>query len=255
MGLIIAANWKMHKTAAEAASFCRKLRLREGEFGGMEVLLCPPFTALAAAAVALEGSSIRLGAQNMSSEAQGAYTGEIAPSMLKEFGVSHVILGHSERRHLFGEDNALIRKKLERALDEGLTPILCIGETGAQREKGQTEPVLDQQLRAALEGLHRPGLGELIIAYEPVWAIGTGQAASPEDAAGAASLVRAIGESILGREVGSCLRVQYGGSVNADNIGSFVARPAVGGALVGGASLDADTFAALIVAAGEAAGC
>ncbi len=254
MELIIAANWKMHKTAAETAEFCAQLRLQEGRFSKVEVLLCPPFTALAAAAAALEGSTIKLGAQNISWEEKGAYTGEIAPRMLKEFGVSHVILGHSERRHIFGEDDTVIRKKLERALHEGLLPILCIGETEAQRSAKKTASVLERQLHAALEGLDPESVGKLVIAYEPVWAIGTGQAASPDDAAAAASLAHAVVEKILGDKVGSALRVQYGGSVNAGNIGGFVSLPPVNGALVGGASLEPDSFAALIVAAGEAAG-
>lgn len=255
MKLIIAANWKMHKTAAEAASFCNQLTLQEKKFTGVEVLVCPPFTALAATAAALEGSAVKLGAQNMSWEVKGAYTGEIAPQMLKEFGVGHVILGHSERRHIFGEDDAAIRKKLERALHDELVPILCIGETEEQRNRGETGAVLERQLRAALEGLEPENIKELIVAYEPVWAIGTGQAASPDDAADAASLARAVVEKILGSETGATLRVQYGGSVNADNIGGFVSLSPVNGALVGGASLQADSFAALIMAAREAAGC
>lgn len=254
MELIIAANWKMHKTAAETVIFCEQLKRRENEFGGVEVLLCPPFTALAPAASALEGSAIRLGAQNMSWEEQGAYTGEIAAPMLKEFGVSHVILGHSERRHIFGEEDSDIRKKLERALQAGLVPILCVGETEAQRKNGETGAVLERQLRAALEGLKGEKVKEMIIAYEPVWAIGSGQAASPGDAADAASLVRRVAEKYLGGGARGALRVQYGGSVNAGNIGSFVSLPPVNGALVGGASLEVDTFAALVVAAGEAAG-
>lgn len=253
MKLIIAANWKMHKTAAEAASFCNQLTLQEKKFTGVEVLVCPPFTALAATAAALEGSAVKLGAQNMSWEEKGAYTGEIAPRMLKEFGVSHVILGHSERRHIFGEDDTVVRKKLERALQEGLTPILCIGETEAERSAGKTESVLERQLRAALEGLAPESAGGLVVAYEPVWAIGTGQAASPDDAAAAAALARAVVGKLCGPEVGSTLRVQYGGSVNADNIGSFVSLDPVNGALVGGAGLEPDSFAALLAAAAETA--
>ncbi|MDI9457432.1 MAG: triose-phosphate isomerase [Dethiobacteria bacterium] len=255
MGLIIAANWKMHKTAAETVSFCNRLLPQEKYFQGIEVLICPPFTALAAAAAALEGSSIKLGAQNMSWEEEGAYTGEIAPQMLKEFRVSHVILGHSERRHIFGEDDATIRKKFQRALYDELVPILCIGETEDQRNRGETEAVLERQLRAVLEGLEPGSIKELVVAYEPVWAIGTGRAASPSDAAAAASLVRAVVEKIFSSETGPTLRVQYGGSVNANNIGSFVALSPVNGALVGGASLEVDSFAALITAAKEAAGC
>jgi len=255
MGLIIAANWKMHKTAAETAAFCSELKQREKELRGVDVLICPPFTALAAAAVALEGSGIKLGAQNMFWEVKGAFTGEIAPVMLKEFGASHIIIGHSERRHILGEDDAVVRKKLETALNHELTPLLCIGETEEQRSRGETGAVLERQLRTALEGLEPRALKDLVVAYEPVWAIGTGRAASPDDAAAAAALVRQVVEKVLGSEAAAALRVQYGGSVNAGNIGSFTALSSVNGALVGGASLEVDSFAALILAAKEAAGC
>lgn len=255
MKLIIAANWKMHKTAAETTAFCNELKRREKEFQGVEVLVCPPFTALSAAAAALQGSTIKLGAQNMFWEEKGAFTGEIAPAMLKEFGVSHVILGHSERRHIFGEDDAAIRKKLEAALDHQLTPLLCIGETEVQRNRGETDAVLERQLRTALEGLEPRVVKSLIVAYEPVWAIGTGRAASPDDAESAAALARRVVEKVLGSETAAALRIQYGGSVNANNIGSFTALPSINGALVGGASLEVDSFAALIIAAKEAGGC
>ncbi len=255
MELIIAANWKMHKTAAETAAFCSGLKKREAEFRGVEVLICPPFTALAAAAAALEGSGIKLGAQNMFWEEKGAYTGEIAPAMLKEFGVSHIIIGHSERRHIMGEDDTAVHKKLMTALAHDLTPLLCIGETGEQRSSGETEAVLERQLRTALEGPGRPAPGDLVVAYEPVWAIGTGKAASPGDAASASDLVRRVVGSILGGVGASALRVQYGGSVSAANIGSFIALTQVNGALVGGSSLEVGSFADLILAAKEAAGC
>ncbi len=255
MKLIIAANWKMHKTAAETTAFCNELKKREAEFRGVEVLICPPFTALAAAAAALEGSSIKLGAQNMFWEEKGAFTGEIAPEMLREFGVSHIIIGHSERRHIMGEDDAAVRKKLMTSLDNEFTPLLCIGETGEQRSSGETDAVLERQLRTALEGLEPLALKNLVVAYEPVWAIGTGKAASPDDAAAASDLARQVVASILGDEIAAALRVQYGGSVSAANMGSFTALPQINGALVGGASLKVDSFAALILAAKEAEGC
>ncbi len=255
MRLIIAANWKMHKTAAETADFCSELKTREKEFQGVELLICPPFTALASAAAALEGSSIKLGAQNMFWESKGAFTGEVAPLMLKEFGVSHVIIGHSERRHILGEDDTIVHKKLKAALAHGFVPLLCIGEKEEQRNGGETDAVLERQLRAALEGFEPGTLNDLVVAYEPVWAIGTGTAASPDDAAAAADRVRQVVESILDRETAASLRVQYGGSVNAGNIGSFISLGAVNGALVGGAGLEVDSFAALAVAAKEAAGC
>lgn len=257
MELIIAANWKMHKTAAETTAFCSGLREKEKELGKAEILICPPFTALAAAAAALKGSGIKLGAQNMFWEPKGAFTGEIAPAMLKEFGVSYVILGHSERRHILGEDDAAIRRKVEAALAHGLTPLLCIGETEAQRNGGETETVLERQLKTALEGLDSRSLGGLVVAYEPVWAIGTGQAASAADAAAAADLARQVVTGIHGGEIAASLRVQYGGSVSAANIAGFTGLASVNGALVGGASLEVDSFVALIAAAGEAeaAGC
>ncbi|HPU00372.1 MAG: triose-phosphate isomerase [Firmicutes bacterium] len=255
MGLIIAANWKMHKSASEAETFCRELRRREKELQGVEVLVCPPFTALAAAAEVLAGSSIKLGAQNMFWEDKGAFTGEISPLMLKDFGVSHVIIGHSERRHILGEDDAAIRRKLEAALRHGLTPLLCIGEKEEERDQGETGAVLERQLRAALEGFEPGAFKELVVAYEPVWAIGTGRAASPADADNAAVLVRRLVEQLWGSEAASAVRVQYGGSVNAGNIGGFAALPSIDGALVGGASLEVDSFISLILAAREAAGC
>lgn len=251
MSLIIAANWKMHKTAAETAAFCHTLRKYENDFAGVEVLICPPFTALATAAAALEGSSLRLGAQNMHFEQQGAFTGEIAAPMLLEYGAEYVIIGHSERRHLMGEDDKLIRQKLRAALDSGLKPILCVGETDKEREQGLTEKVINKQMAGALEGLEPGKTANLVVAYEPVWAIGTGKAASPDDAEGAALLIRRFLQEKVGDKALAGLRIQYGGSVKADNIGSFVALPSVQGALVGGASLDADTFSALIRAAGK----
>jgi len=251
MELLIAANWKMHKTAAETASFCRLLRNNEALFEGVEVLICPPFTALAAASDALEGSRIKLGAQNMHWEKQGAFTGEISASMLQENTVEYVIIGHSERRHKMGENDEQVRSKVKTALENGLKPILCIGETDEEREKGKTEEVIENQLSTALEGLGEQK-GVLVVAYEPVWAIGSGKAASVEDADRAARLIRDIARSIIGADAASNLRIQYGGSVKADNIGSFVGLSSIQGALVGGASLEVDSFSALLQAAGKA---
>ncbi len=251
MELLIAANWKMHKTAAETAAYCRSLRNNEALFEGVEVLICPPFTALAAASDALEGSSIKLGAQNMHWEQQGAFTGEISASMLQETAVEYVIIGHSERRHKMGENDEQVRSKVKTALENGLKPILCIGETEAEREKGKTKEVIERQLSTALEGLGEQKAA-LVVAYEPVWAIGSGKAASAEDADSAAHLIRDLARSILGSDAASHLRIQYGGSVKADNIGSFVGLSSIQGALVGGASLEVDSFSALVQAAGKA---
>lgn len=249
MELIIAANWKMHKTIAEAAAFCREIIGCAEKFSGAEVIICPPFTALQTLRDGLKDRSIKLGAQNMHWEEGGAFTGEIGPFMLQDLGVEYVIIGHSERRRLMGEDNTAVRRKLQAALRNGLRPILCVGETDAERTRGETDEVLGNQLRKALGGLALNGSG-IVIAYEPVWAIGTGKAASPEDAEKAAAYILHEAEACLG--CGDALPVQYGGSVNQDNIGDYVSLPSVSGALVGGASLEARSFSKLIQAAREA---
>jgi len=252
MELIIAANWKMHKTAAETVNFCRQIVQDEKQFDGVEVLICPPYTALSAASAALKGCSVKLGAQNMHWEQQGAHTGEISAAMLLEFGVEYVIIGHSERRHLMNEDDSQVRRKVRTALDQGLRPILCVGETELQREQGMTEQVIKKQLAGALEGLERDKTKDLVIAYEPVWAIGTGKAASETDAENAASLIRHFLLQNLGEQAAAGLRIQYGGSVKAENIHSFVALPSIQGALVGGASLEAGSFRDLVIASRKA---
>lgn len=252
MELIIAANWKMHKTVADTAAFCHTIIKDAEQFSGVEVLICPPFTALAAAQEALQGSRLKLGAQNLHFAQQGAFTGEIAAPMLLEFGVEYVIIGHSERRHLMGEGDDLVRQKVKAALDNGLKPILCVGETEEQREDGLTEIVIEKQLAGALDGLSAEETENLVVAYEPVWAIGTGKAASTEDAENAAALIRRYFTDKLGEKAAASLRVQYGGSVKAENIGSYLALPSVQGALVGGASLEAETFSALVKAARKA---
>ena len=252
MNLIIAANWKMHKNAAETAAFCHELCRKENSFTGADVLICPPHSALWAAAEALQGSLVKLGAQNMHWAEKGAYTGEVAASMLLEYQVEYVLIGHSERRHLFGETNEQIAKKVQAALLSGLKPILCVGETKAQRQAGVTEKVLQEQLSSALGGLNFSKTDDLVIAYEPVWAIGTGQAATADDAQKAANFIHQAVREAAGESLSARLRVQYGGSVNAENIGSFMALPALSGALVGGAGLEADSFLNLIAAARKA---
>lgn len=252
MRIIIAANWKMHKTAMETASFCRDIRQREERFKDIEVLICPPFTALSAAASALKGSMIKLGAQNMHWEPKGAQTGEISAGMLKEFGVEYVIIGHSERRHLMSEDNSRIRPKIEAAFQNNLKPILCVGERENERENGITEQILEEQLAGALKGLEIARPEDLVVAYEPVWAIGTGKAASAGDAETAAKHIEKCLAKLLPAGGAEKVRIQYGGSVKADNIGEFVSSPAVHGALVGGASLEIDSFSSLVEAAGKA---
>ncbi|MGM0651497.1 MAG: triose-phosphate isomerase [Bacillota bacterium] len=252
MKLIIAANWKMHKTAEETSVYCRNIRQNEAQFKGAEVLICPPFTAIPAAASELRGSMVKLGAQNMHWEPKGAQTGEISASMLLEFGVEYVIIGHSERRHLMGEDNNQIRLKVEAAFKNNLRPILCVGETEDQRDQGITEKVIEEQLSGSLKDLEIGRPEDLVIAYEPVWAIGTGKAASADDAEQAATYIKQCLEQLLTTKNADKVRIQYGGSVKAENIDSFVSSPGVHGALVGGASLEVDSFSSLIEAAGKA---
>ncbi|NMA92674.1 MAG: triose-phosphate isomerase [Firmicutes bacterium] len=251
MGLIIAANWKMHKTTAEAADFCRRLLEGGGPPAGIETLICPPFTALAAVQQGLAGSPVLLGGQDMHWSAAGAFTGEISAAMLLELGATHVIIGHSERRHLMGEDDQMVNKKVLAAIEHDLVPVLCVGETEEERQKGATEKVLRQQVEGALAHIAGVAVRRLVIAYEPVWAIGSGVAASAADAGQAARLVRGAALKTLGPEFTGQLQIQYGGSVNENNIAEFVSLPEIDGALVGGASLQADTFLALIAAAGE----
>ncbi len=250
---IIAANWKMHKTIAETEEFCLSLLKSESDFKQADVLICPPFTALAAAVAVLKESAIRLGAQNIHWEQKGAYTGEISSEMLVDLGLEFVIIGHSERRHIMGESDEQVQKKMLAALTGNLKPILCVCETAEERDSGETETVISRQLKTALSGLSKEQGKDLIVAYEPVWAIGTGKAASPDDAEKAAGLIADTVGNILGPAASATLRIQYGGSVKEDNIGSFIALPTIHGALVGGASLEADSFSALIRAAGKAA--
>jgi triosephosphate isomerase (TIM) len=251
MKLIIAANWKMHKTAAETAAFCHDFCRNLENYKEIDILLCPPFTALAAAAEALSGTAVKLGAQNMYWESEGAFTGEISAPMLLEHRVEYVIIGHSERRHLMGEADSHVHKKMQAALNSGLRPILCVGETEEERERQATAAVLERQIKGALEDLSPDETENLVIAYEPVWAIGSGRAASAEDAEEAALLIREMVAKLLGERSAAGLRIQYGGSVKDSNIGSFVKKPSIDGALVGGASLQVESFRALISAAGD----
>lgn len=246
---LVAANWKMNKTVAEARQFAR--RFREVHPGGpVTAAICPPFTALAAVAEELVGTGIALGAQDMHWEAAGAYTGEVSPGMLVELGVTYVIIGHSERRQWFGEDDAAVNRKLKAALNAGLYPILCVGEGIADRRGGRAMEVVAAQLRAGLQGLAPEAFSRTAVAYEPIWAIGTGEAARAEDAAAMAAAIRAVVTGLAGEEAGASLVIQYGGSVKAGNAREFFALEDVDGALVGGAGLDPDSFAAIVAAAG-----
>ena len=237
----IAGNWKMHKTATEAAAFARELR---GELDGAPhtVMLAPPFTALSAVSDVLKGSSILLGAQNMASEESGAHTGEVSVLMLKELGVSVVILGHSERRHSYGETDALINAKVKLALVHGLSAILCIGETLDEREADRVTEVVERQLETGLAGINEDALSRVVIAYEPVWAIGTGKTATPDDADSVHRVIRNKLAGLYSKSAADAMVIQYGGSVKPDNVVGLMAKPNIDGALVGGASLRTELF-------------
>jgi len=240
---IIAGNWKMHTTAESAEELCRGVRERVAGVEGVEKVVCPPFPFLALAAELLRGSSIKVGAQNAHWEEKGAYTGEVSAPMLQGL-VEFVIIGHSERRAYFCETDETVNKKLKAVLAAGLRPIFCLGETESEREGGRTEAVLIRQTREGLRDLDVP-LG-FAIAYEPVWAIGTGKAASGPMANEAIGLIRSQVAELFGKECGESLRVLYGGSVTPENIAEFIAEPEIDGALVGGACLKADSFAGIV---------
>jgi len=247
---LIVANWKMHKTVAQAQYFIEQLRPYIKGLRNVDVALAPSFTALAALAERLADLPVQLAAQNVHPEPQGAFTGEISPDMLKELGCHYVIVGHSERRALFGEDDATVKLKLKAVFENALIPILCVGESLEQRQAGQTEAVLERQLRGALDGAAAGDIPKLVVAYEPIWAIGTGQTATPEDAQTGCAFVRGVVESLYAGTA-EIVRVQYGGSVKPGNAKTLMSQPDIDGALVGGASLDADDFAAIVQAAGH----
>lgn len=248
---LIAGNWKMYKTVDQAVEFVRGLKAALDGAGGAEVAVCPPFTALAAVARELPGSQIALGAQNMYWTEEGAFTGEISPLMLKEIGCRYVILGHSERRQYFGETDQTVNKKVKAAIKHGLTPIVCVGEQLAEREAGRTEAVIKTQIDGSLAGLTADELAGLVVAYEPVWAIGTGRTASAGDARQVNSFIRALLAGLAGHEAAGRVRILYGGSVKPDNAAGLMAENGIDGALVGGASLQVDSFAAIVRAAGN----
>jgi triosephosphate isomerase len=239
---LVAGNWKMNRSAAEGAALAAEIRNLLGAASGCEVAVCPPFIALESVGRALAGSSIRLGAQNLHPEPKGAFTGEISGAMLHGLGCTYVIVGHSERRHGMGEDDALVARKLRAARRERLTPIVCVGETLAERESDRTAEVLVRQMHAAYEGLDAAAAAATVVAYEPVWAIGTGKVASTEQAREAHKMIRATLDRVVGAGSGERVRILYGGSVNADNAPALFAEDDVDGALVGGASLEAASF-------------
>ena len=251
---LIAGNWKMHKTHLEGVQLTQKLAwaLSSEDTDAVEVAVCPPFTALRSVGTLIEGDRLAfgLGAQNCHPEPQGAYTGEVSAPMLAKLACGYVIIGHSERRSQFGETDELVSRKAAAVLANGMTPIVCVGESLEQREAGQTAEVVQGQLRGSLAGLSADQIGGLVVAYEPVWAIGTGRAATARDAQETIALVRGTVAELATGSAGT-VRIQYGGSVKAGNIEDLMAQPDVDGALVGGASLDADEFALIVKGAGR----
>lgn len=244
---IVAANWKMNMTQAEAATFVETLQRELGDISDVEVVIVPPFTAMAKVSEILDGSqSIKIGAQNMSAEKNGAFTGEISAAMLRELFVRYVVLGHSERRALYGETDAIVNRKVHAAHEASLRPIVCVGETLEQRERGEVESVLATQLRGSLADLDAKMLNETVIAYEPVWAIGTGKTASADQGQEAHAFVRQTLAGISDPATAAKIRIQYGGSVKPDNARTLMSQPDIDGALVGGASLDPRSFAEIV---------
>jgi triosephosphate isomerase (TIM) len=245
---MVAGNWKMNKTVTEAESFIQALLPRVSSATGVDVAICPPFPALGPMVDSVRGSRVQVYAQNMHYEPSGAFTGEVSAPMLVDVGVEGVILGHSERRQMFGETDRALQLKVPAALEAGLLPILCVGETEDEREAGETERKLRHQVQEGLQRVDSPRLGSVVIAYEPIWAIGTGKVATPDLAQDAIAFIRAL-VADRSREQAESVRILYGGSVSPDSCPDLLALPDVDGALVGGASLDADSFAAIVAAA------
>ncbi|MDH7499209.1 MAG: triose-phosphate isomerase [candidate division NC10 bacterium] len=249
--ILVAGNWKMNKTVGEAVEFVKKLRILCKGIPGIqdiEIVLCPPFTALHAVSQALVGSIIKIGAQDVYWEKEGAFTGEISPPMLRDHGCRYVILGHSERRQHFGETNLNVSKKMTASYSHDLIPIVCVGETLTEREEDRTLSVIEEQVRGCLRSWNHTKNEPLVIAYEPVWAIGTGRNATPEQANEAHAFIRFLLNDLFGERTSSNTRILYGGSVNPKNIESLMAQPELDGTLVGGASLDAESFVQIIKA-------
>jgi len=242
----MAGNWKMYKTPAETTAFFGKFRPLVEKSEHCEIVICPSFTNLAAAVDAAKGSAIRVGAQNIAWAKEGAFTGEISGAMIRAVGATHAIVGHSERRQYFGETDETVLRRTEATLEAGLTPIVCVGERLEEREAGNTEAVLIRQFHDGIAGLSADRFAKIVIAYEPVWAIGTGKTATPEIAADAHRVIRAQVRTKYGKEPADAVRILYGGSVKPDNVKALMAQPEIDGTLVGGASLDAVGFASIV---------
>jgi triosephosphate isomerase (TIM) len=242
----MAGNWKMYKTPAETTAFFEKFRPLVEKSEHCEVVICPPFTNLAAAVAAASGSPIRIGSQNIAWAKEGAFTGEISGPMIKAVGATHAIIGHSERRQYFCETDETVLKRTQAALEHGLTPIVCVGERLEERESNNTEAVLVSQFQKGIAGLTQQQFAKIVIAYEPVWAIGTGKTATPEMAADAHRVIRTQVTAKFGKQAGESIRILYGGSVKPDNVKTLMAQTEIDGVLVGGASLDAVGFASIV---------
>ena len=252
--LFIAGNWKMNLTRAQALTLVEGLVGKIGSVSAVDLAVCPPFVYLEAVGAAAAGSAIKVGAQNMYFEPAGAFTGEVAGAMLADVGCTYVVLGHSERRHVMGETDELINKKVKVALDLGLKPILCVGELLEEREADQTEAVVGRQVEAGLAGVSAEGLSQVTIAYEPVWAIGTGRTATREQASAVHGFIRQVVGGLYGPEAAHSLTIQYGGSVKPENAGDLLSDQEIDGALVGGASLKVESFSAIVGAGVKVAG-
>ncbi|MHC1720296.1 MAG: triose-phosphate isomerase [Clostridiaceae bacterium] len=242
---IIAGNWKMNKTLKEALELAGELKPMVKD-AACDVVICPPFVCLGQVVDAVKGSNIKVGAQNMHYAESGAYTGEVSPVMLKELGVTYVIIGHSERRQYFNETDETVNRKVQAAFDHDLIPIVCCGETLAEREEDMTREVLDKQIRKGLAGFAKEDIEKIVVAYEPIWAIGTGKTATDSQANEAIAYIRSVIGSMYGSEAAETVRIQYGGSVKPSTIKGQMEQPDIDGALVGGASLNASDFAAII---------
>lgn len=242
---IIAGNWKMFKTVSEAVAFVNEVK-GKAEVDGVDSVICAPYTNLPALVEAVKGTSLKVGAQNLHFEDSGAFTGEISGAMLKDLGVDYVIIGHSERRAYFAETDETVNKKVHASFKHGLTPIVCVGEKLEEREAGQTKAVCKVQTEAAFAGLSAEQSAQVVIAYEPIWAIGTGKSSTASDANEVISYIRELVAGLYGKEVADAVRIQYGGSVKPNNIGEYMQESDIDGALVGGASLEPASYIALV---------
>ncbi|WP_243388214.1 triose-phosphate isomerase [Bacillus kexueae] len=245
---IIAGNWKMHKTLSEAKSFVKEVKTLVPSVEKVDAVVCSPALFLGQLVDEVKGTELKIGAQNMHFEEQGAFTGEVSPVALKDLGVQYVIIGHSERREMFNETDESVNRKVMAAFKHGLTPIVCVGESLEEREAGQTNALVGEQVKKALQGLDEAQVKQVVIAYEPIWAIGTGKSSSAEDANEVCAHIRQVVADVFSNEAANSIRIQYGGSVKPANIKEYMAQPDIDGALVGGASLEAQSFLQLLEA-------